>query len=318
MGSRRVRRIACGLLFAAGMGSLAPAHAQSVPAARIVSLNPSLTAILLAIGARDSLVGVDDFSARQQPQLKEIPAVGGLFNPSLESVVALRPDLVALVPSVEQRDFQRRLDDLGIRVSVFANIRFDQVLENIDRLGTLAGREREAQARVEAVTRTRAAVERATSGRRRPRSVLILQREPIFIVGSGSFIDEMLRSAGGVNLGAEFDDAYPRVAAEWLVAAAPEVLIDFSPEAQAGVEYWSRWPSLPAVVGGRVLAIDPETVTLPGPYLDRALEVLASALHGPGLGEEVARLRAADRKTARGAGPREAESEADETREPAP
>jgi ABC-type Fe3+-hydroxamate transport system substrate-binding protein len=235
--------------------------------------------------------------------LKGVPAVGGLFNPSLESVVALRPDLVALVPSVEQRDFQRRLDNLGIRVSVFANIRFDEVLENIDRLGSLVGREREALARVEAVTRTRAAVERATSNRPRPRTVLILQRDPIFIVGSENFIDEMLASAGGANLGAEFDDPYPRVAAEWLIAAAPEVLIDFSPEARAGVEYWSRWPSLPAVASGRVLAIEPEIVTLPGPYLDRALEVLASALHGPALGEEVARLRAAAAKTANREGP---------------
>jgi iron complex transport system substrate-binding protein len=264
---------------------------RSAPAQRIVSLNPSLTAIILALGARDLLVGVDDFSARQQPGLQGVPAVGGLFNPSLESVVALRPDLVVLVPSVEQRDFRRRLDALEIPVSVFANIRFEEVLENIDRLGRLVGREREAAARIEAVTRTRDAVERATVSRPRPRSVLVLQREPIFIVGAGSFIDEMLSWAGGVNLGAEFGEPYPRVSAEWLVAAAPEVLIDFSPEALSGVEYWSRWPSLPAVVNGRVLAIEPEKVTLPGPYLDRALELLATALHGPALAEEVARLR---------------------------
>ena len=284
------------MLLGSAFGLVAPAGANqpgpaSLPAQRIVSLNPSLTAIILALGARDLLVGVDDFSARQQPGLEGIAAVGGLFNPSLEGVVALRPDLVALVPSVEQRDFRRRLDALGIRVSVFANIRFDEVLENIDRLGGLVGREREAAARVAAVTRTRAAAVRATAGRRRPRTVLILQRDPIFIVGSGSFIDEMLGWVGGVNLGAEFDEPYPRVAAEWLVAAAPEVLIDFSPDALRGLAYWSRWPSLPAVANGRVLAIEPEKVTLPGPHLDRALELLATALHGPELGAEVARLR---------------------------
>ena len=263
-----------------GIEALAESPLKPPPAQRIVSLNPSLTAIILALGARDSLVGVDDFSAQQQPDVAEIPAVGGLFNPSLESVVALRPDLVALVPSVEQRDFRRRLEALGIRVSVFANIHFDEVLENIDRLGRLVGREAQARERLRAVVETRKAVERATAGRHRPSTVLILQREPLFIVGSGSFIDEMMRSAGGNNLGSEFEEAYPRVAAEWLVAAAPEVLIDFSPEALAGVAYWSRWPSLPAVKSGRVLAIEPERVTLPGPYLDRALALLAAALHG--------------------------------------
>ena len=274
-----------------GLAVAAQPAPERASAERIVSLNPSLTAILLALGAGESLVGVDDFSARQQKELKGIPAVGGLFNPSLESVVALRPDLVALVPSVEQRDFRRRLDALGIRVALFSNIRFDEVLENIDRLGALVGRERAALARVAAVTRTRVAVERATRNRRRPNTVLVLQREPIFIVGAGSFIDEMLHSAGGRNLGAEFAEPYPRVSAEWLVASAPEVLIDFSPEALSGVEYWSRWPSLPAVVNGRVLAIDAKQVTLPGPHLDRALVVLAVALHGSELSEEVARLR---------------------------
>jgi iron complex transport system substrate-binding protein len=276
--------VAC-LLLAPGatwpwLDASAASPSEAPPARRVVSLNPSLTAIILALGARDSLVGVDDFSARQQSDAKGIPTVGGLFNPSLESVVALRPDLVVLVPSVEQRDFRRRLEALGIRVSVFANIRLAEVLENIARLGSLVGREAQARARLHAVTEARKSIERETAGRHRPRTVLILQREPIFIVGSGSFIDEMLRSAGGDNLGSEFDEAYPRVAAEWLVAAAPEVLIDFSPEALAGVAYWERWPSLPAVQNGRVLAIEPEQVTLPGPYLDRALGLLAGALHG--------------------------------------
>ena len=283
-----LRCIAVCLLLTSGaawprLDASAASPSEAPPARRIVSLNPSLTAIILALGARDSLVGVDDFSARQQANAKGIPAVGGLFNPSLESVVALRPDLVVLVPSVEQRDFRRRLEALGVRVSVFANIHFDEVLENIDRLGALVGREAQARARLHAVAEARKAIEHATAGRHRPRTVLILQRDPIFIVGSGSFIDEMLRSAGGNNLGSQFDEAYPRVAAEWLVAAAPEVLIDFSPEALSGVAYWNRWPSLPAVQNGRVLAIEPERVTLPGPYLDRALELLAGALHGPAL-----------------------------------
>ncbi len=81
------------------------APASSAPAKRVVSLNPSLTSILVALGAADALVGVDDFSARQEPGVAGLPRVGGLYDPNLEAVVTLRPDLVVLVHSVQQRDF---------------------------------------------------------------------------------------------------------------------------------------------------------------------------------------------------------------------
>jgi iron complex transport system substrate-binding protein len=270
-----------------------------VEAQRIVSLNPSLTAILLALGAGDRLVGVDDFSARQVEEVAHLPRVGGLFNPSLEGVVALEPDAVVVVPSVEQRDLRRRLEGMRIRVLTFENIRFDQVIANIAGLGELVGRRSEAAQRIEAIRRTRSAVERVTAERTRVRMVMVIQRDPVFIVGSGSFVAEMLSAVGADNLGAEFADAYPRVALEWLLDAAPEVLLDLTPEIEEPLAYWSRWPALPAVVSGRVLRLDPERVTLPGPQLDDSLQVLAVALHGP---EIVGQIEAA-RRAGDAAGP---------------
>jgi ABC-type Fe3+-hydroxamate transport system substrate-binding protein len=121
---------------------------------------------------------------------------------------------------------------------------------------------------------------------------MVLQRSPIFIVGRGSFIDEMLVAAGATNLGAGFDEPYPRVGAEWLVAAAPEVLLDMSPDPEDAHGFWSRWPTIPAVSNGRVQRLDPEQVTLPGPHLDRALETLAAALYGDAVRAELAAERA--------------------------
>jgi iron complex transport system substrate-binding protein len=263
------------------LSALVAAPAAAAPAERIVSLNPSLTAIVVALGARAALVGVDDFSARQHPETAGLPAVGGLYDPSLESVVALAPDLVVLVPSAEQRDFARRLEELGVRVERFENTRLDDVLENVTRLGALTGRERHAQERVAAVRRAREAAVRAAAGRPRPRTVLVLQRDPLYLVGRGSFLDELLSAAGADNLGARFDEPWPRAAAEWLVASAPELILDASPDPSPPAEYWARWPSLPAVAAGRVVRVDPGVVTLPGPYLDRALHVLAEAVQGP-------------------------------------
>ena len=122
-----------------------PAGAE--PARRVVSLNPSLTATLVAVGALDVLVGVDRFSAGQQAEVTGLPQVGGLSDPSLEAVIALRPDLVVLVPSAEQRDFRGRLTDLGVPVLAVDPVSFEEVLEAIVTLGERVGRGAAARAR---------------------------------------------------------------------------------------------------------------------------------------------------------------------------
>ena len=274
------RSSACLLVVALAL--VLPASGSSASAERIVSINPSLTSILVAVGAKDRLVGVDDYSARQFEAVQDLPRVGGLFNPSLESVVALRPDLVVLVPSAEQRAFQSRLTELGIQVESFQNIRFEEVLENIARIGALTGQDQVAQERIEAIERVSGATRRLTQGKK-PRSVLVvLQRDPLYIVGGGSFLEKMLSDLGLKNVASTFDEAYPRVGREWVVEMAPEIVIDLGPELDDPSEFWSRWPSIPAVKKGRVIGLDAGLISMPGPYLDRALHSLMGAVYGPG------------------------------------
>lgn len=260
------------------------------PARRVVSMNPSLTRILVALGARDALVGVDEFSAREEPAVAALPRVGGLYSPSLEAVVALRPDLVVLVPSAEQREFRARLEALGVEVLGLAPdpVGFDAVLAAIETLGQRVGRADAARERTAAIRRTRDAVRRATGGRPRLRAVFVLQREPLFVVGRGSFLDEMLAIAGAENLGAALGEPWPEASLEWLVAQRPAVLLDSDDDPRPAAEYWRRWPSLPAVTQGRVVALEEGAVTLPGPDLDEALLRLARALHGDALALEAA------------------------------
>jgi len=273
-------------LGALGCGAGDPASPieaeQSAQAAqRIVSINPSLTAILLALGAGETIVGVDEFSAVQQPAVADRPRVGGLFNPSLEAVAALQPDAVVVVPSVEQRDFVARLREMGVRVVVCENIELGQVLANIAELGALTGRSEVAASRIRAIERARDTARSLTGESPRRRALMVLQREPVFVVGSGGFIDELLEVAGADNLAASFGEPYPQVAMEWLVDVGPEVLIDMSDEPGDPLDYWRRWPAIPAVASGRVLHLEPATVTLPGPHLDVAIAELVAALHGP-------------------------------------
>lgn len=269
-----------GGLLAVGLVLFLSAALSRADASRIVSLNPSLTSILVALGAGDRLVGVDDYSARQIAAVEDLPRVGGLFNPSLESVLALRPDLVVLVPSAEQRGFQSRLTELGIRVESFQNIRFEEVLENIARIGALTGEKTRANERIAAIERA-SRVARALTQDKEPQSVLVvLQRDPLYVVGRGNFVEEILAGLGLKNAAATFDEAYPRVGREWVVERAPDIVIDLSPELEAPGEFWSRWPSIPAVENGRVIGLDASLISMPGPYLDRATHLLLGSVYG--------------------------------------
>ena len=256
------------------------AGAEQATLPRVVSLNPSLTEILLALDARPALVGVDDYSARASSEVAGLPRVGGLFDPSLEAIVALEPDVVALVPSAEQRDLRARLEAQGIEVLVLENHTLPQLLASIEALGARVGRAAPARERVAAIRRALADAERAAQRRPRVRAVLVLQRDPLFLVGRGSYLDALLTAAGADNLAAEFPDAYPRVDLEWLIAAAPALILDASEDPEPAMTHWRRWPSLPAVATGRVVPLVAAEVTLPGPHLERALAILARAVAG--------------------------------------
>jgi iron complex transport system substrate-binding protein len=264
-------------LLVAMLGVAASRVAADGVAKRVVSLNPSLTEMLVALGAADALVGVDSFSAESQPEVKGLPTVGGLFNPSLEAVLALEPDLVVWVPGARQRDLAGRLRALDVEALELPNITLEQVLVSLETLGRRVGRERAAGTRVDEIRGAFRQVEKRSAGRPGVRAVLVLQRDPLYVVGRGSFIDEMLRTAGGENVAGSFDEPYPRVAVEWLIDAAPDVILDASEGGGDVTAHWSRWPSLPAVARGRAVAL-PASVMRPGPYLDRSLHTLVSAL----------------------------------------
>jgi iron complex transport system substrate-binding protein len=257
-----------------------PASEVTVPARRVVSMNPSLTSILVALEAREVLVGVEEHSARLHPELAALPVVGGLFNPSLEAVVALEPDLVVLVPSAQQRDFRRRIEALGIEVLALPNITVAEILASIETLGARVDREEQARLRLAEIRRTFAEVSAASAKHGPVPLVVVLQRDPLFVVGSGSFVDEMLVAAGARNLAAEWSEPYPRVAVEWLIAVAPELILDASDDPLVAAEYWRRWPSIPAVANRRTLPL-PLAATFPGPFIDRALRAMARQIHPP-------------------------------------
>lgn len=251
---------------------------------RIVSLSPSTTGVLLALGLRGEIVGIDRFS-RELPDCAGIPTLGGLFAPDLERTLELRPSLVVGVRSQSQAAFFAALRARGIAVhELETGGSLDSVLGNYELLGALVGRRDAGRALAARVRGQLDAVARSVAGRLRPTVALVVERDPVYVVAGGSFASALIEIAGGANVFADLPRSYPEVSLELLAERAPELLIDSTqsdrgPEAQAAARaYWRRVASVK-----RVELVPPGVATLPGAELARGAELLRARIH-PELG----------------------------------
>ncbi|MFQ5699097.1 MAG: ABC transporter substrate-binding protein [Myxococcota bacterium] len=263
-------------LPALGCDSRSPSVPQA-GSARVISLAPSITRILVALGATDELVGVDSYSLRLG-ELSGVPSVGGLFSPDLERTVELDPSLVLAVESAEQRAFCEALRRRGVRVETLAPQSLEEQIESIQTIGGWLGIPDRAEALVRRVHADLAAVKVRTRAAGRPptRVALVVEREPLYVVGAGSFVHALLAIAGGRNVFGDLESAFPQVSLEVLAERAPALLLDSTVLARAGPRaaadarrYWER--VLPET---RVAVLPRGDVTLPGPHLAQSAEIL--------------------------------------------
>lgn len=270
------------LAAACGPEAAAPGPEPRVkPAeARVISLAPSITRIIGAIGGKQSLIAIDDFS-RRIDGFERLPSVGGLFSPDLERTVELRPTLVLAVRSAQQGGYISQLRARDVRVEELSGHRLEEVLDSYVRVGQLIGREAEARELLARVRAELATVQQAAANLPRRSVALVIERDPLYVVGSGSFADALIAAAGGVNVFSELDEPYPRVALEALADRRPDVLIDSTAEPSAGVDvagsarsYWGRFDWV-----GRVEAVPSGLATLPGPDLGDGARALLARIH---------------------------------------
>ena len=251
---------------------------------RIVSLSPSLTEVLLALGLRERIVGIDRFS-RDLPGCEGIPQLGGLFAPDLERTLELGPTLVVGVRSESQGAFFAQLAARGIAVhELDTGGSLDDVIANYEKLGALVGRAAEGRALAQRVRGELAQVASSVAEGPRPSVALVVEREPLYVAAGGSFASALIEAAGGRNVFADLARAYPQVSLELLAERAPDVLIDSTqtergPEAErAARAYWGRFAWVK-----RVELVPPGIATLPGAELARGAELLRARIH-PELG----------------------------------
>lgn len=255
-------------------------------AQRVVSLAPSNTEILFALGAGDKVVGRDEFSD-YPVEAKAIASVGGSMGEySLEAIVALKPDLV-LASELNSPELVSSLEKLGLTVYYLSNPKsFEELYTNLETVATLTGRDAtkltdSLKARVSAVDE----------------KIAILSYAPVvfyeidatdpskpYTAGVDTFINLIIQRAGGINFTglAGITDPYPQVSLEQLVVTPPDFIIlgdsmwGTSPEVVAGRPGWG---TLTAVVDGHVYPFDDNLVSRPGPRLVDGLEALAKLLH---------------------------------------
>jgi len=249
--------------------------------ARIISLVPSVTEILFAIGAQDRLVGVTDF-CDYPAEARRKPHVGGMLAPSLEGMVSLKPELVVATNAGNRQETFDQLERLRIPVYVVNPVTVSDVLDLMGRLGRLTDRA-EAADRAVAVLRERMReVTARVEGRPRPRVLYVLWPDPLIVPGREALVTELIQLAGGQSLTADDADAWPRYSLEAAVAKSPEVILLANHGAGTGavsIEKWQRLASLPAVKSGRLLSVSGDLMHRYGPRFVDGLEQLAHAIH---------------------------------------
>jgi iron complex transport system substrate-binding protein len=260
--------------------------AQNRPA-RIISLVPAVTEMLFAIGAGPQVVAVSSFDD-YPPQVRNLERVGALLDPDLERILALKPDLVVVYAT--QTDLRRQLERARVETYSYQHAGLADIATTLRDLGARLEHIEEADRAVAAIRRGIDDLRRRTAGRPRPRTLLVIGREPLAIRGvyaSGGvgFLHDVLAAAGGENIFGDVRRQAVQASSELILSRRPEVIIELRageiPEEQRRkeIESWERLTALPAVQSGRVHFInDPRTV-IPGPRVAEGAEIIARVLH---------------------------------------
>ena len=251
------------------------------PPRRIVSLVPSATELLFALGAEDRLVGVTDF-CDFPPAARRKPRVGGMVSPSLEAIVALKPDVVVVTPAGNREETLVQLERLRIPVFAANPTSVGEVLDLVARLGTLGSRPAEAASLAASLARRVRGISARVAGLTRPRVLYVLWPDPLIVPGRGSVISELIGLAGGQSITADGGEGYPRYSVEAAVARNPEVILLGGHRSQSRAlarEPWERFVGLPAIRRGRLHAVDGDVFHRYGSRMVDGLEELARLFH---------------------------------------
>ncbi len=256
-------------------------EAQGSPQ-RIVSVAPSVTETLFALGLGDRLVGVSSYCQFPPEALKK-EKVGGYINPSLEKIVALRPDLVIGIAEGDLKTFVDKLAKLKIPVYITNPKNVSEVITSMQHIGEVTYSVQSAQRVTQAMKERIQAIQTKVQGRPHPRVLHVLNFEPLISAGKGTFVDDLIRLGGGRNIAETAQGKYPRFSLEEVLAVDPEVIILASMRSDDPLteqrRWWERWKTITAVRQGRIHVLNSDLIHRPSPRIVDGLEQVARAIH---------------------------------------
>ncbi len=259
-------------------------HAQSPPQ-RIISLIPSTTEMLFAMGAGARVVGVGNFD-RYPPEALTRTKVGGLIDPDVERIISLKPDLVLVYGT--QTDLRTQLDRAKIPMFLYQHAGLPDITTTIRELGARIGSAQDANALADRIEAEIADVRKRVAGRPRPRTLLVFGRDAetlrgIYASGGVGFLHHMLEAAGGTNVFSDVQRQSIQTTSELAVARAPDVIvevgIDTASTSGRNLRAWDSLSSIPAVRTKRIYQLRGDGMMNPGPRISASVRRVAEVLH---------------------------------------
>ncbi|MBI3492160.1 MAG: ABC transporter substrate-binding protein [Acidobacteria bacterium] len=273
------------LLLALAMATLVGA---AEPPTRIVSLIPAVTEMIFAMGEGARLVGVSSYD-RYPPQVEKIARVGGLLDPNVERLLALRPDLVVVYNT--QQELKQRLDRAAISYYSYEHRGLPDITATVRAVGARLGSADAANRLASRMETDLEAIRRSVAGTPRPKTLLVFGRDPgslrnIDASGGYGFLHDMLDVAGGEDMFTDITKQSVQTTTEMILARRPDVIIELrygdsskSLDVKRELGAWEALPSVPAVKNHRVHLLVGDEFVVPGPRVVDATRKLAETLH---------------------------------------
>ncbi|MFZ5826337.1 MAG: ABC transporter substrate-binding protein [Bacillota bacterium] len=246
---------------------------------RIISVAPSNTELVFALGKGSVLVGRSDFDDYPAEAAK-IESIGGFHPPNYEKIVSMKPDLILLIGGGKEAR-EKLENEYKLTTFVVDPQNFEQLYSGIVALGQVLNAQEKAEAVVADMKKEVNAIkEKAAKATTKPVVFYEVWHDPLMTAGPDTFIDDMIKIAGGANAAGAAKDRWPQFPLEQLAAANPDIIVTGSADAAKAAAARKGWESLKAVKNGKVLGVpDQNLVVRPGPRLVQGLKWFAETIH---------------------------------------